>query len=194
MKTIKVKIEDKYTDGRKNDYFFSEGPLKDGTNSLSTEEMTSYLRYKYIDFKKGEIVLVDGQVLNMGVPFIKETSYLRTSVTFYMEDDGVKCSKETLQIKLYCRNSSNNQKETIYLPYEVGAQIKTGPYPYIITVLETDEETVKLKVEADSKSSEHIVQLYLYAERNDEHYYATGNPNDPVDTIGPLLSMELVRK
>lgn len=103
-------------------------------------------------------------------------------------------NEETLIIHLRCYNSANREEQEINLPYRFGAEVKLTPHPYLIKVIRLDDEEVELEVDDGKKITKHIVQLNNRAERNDEWPYATGNPNDPVDTKGPILYMSLVRK
>ena len=194
MKTITVTIDVNYTDGRKDGQYSETGPLSSEGNFFSTKHLSSYIGYKHIDFQTGDI-LIDGDVtLHSGVPHVVDEGFVIHTITYVMEDDGVPCNENTLDIYLECNNSENGERQSIYIPYQQGIVVQLTPHPYTITVLELNNEEVTLEVKDDEKTTKHLVQLYNFASRNDEHYYATGNPNDPVDTIGPILYMHLLRK
>ena len=194
MKTIRLSIEEKYTDGRKNDYFYDEGPLNVEHNSFATDELTSYRGYKHIDFKNGDIETQEGDIVHSGVPFKIEQSFIVTTICYKMEDDGVSCNEDTLYIHLECFNSKNGKKQEVDLPYRKGASVVLNPHPYQVTVLDLNNEEVILELKNGDKVTNYLVQLYNFASQNDEEYYATGNPNDPVDTAGPYIYMSLLRR
>ena len=193
MKTITLHIVKDYLDDRKDRHFEDRGPLDDDKYVLSTANMTSYLGIKKIDFEQGTIETGEG-ILRSGVPFEKEESILKTVVTFVMEDDGVPCNENTLFIHLNCRNSANGERQEVDLPYREGASVTLSPHPYRVSVLRLNNEESELEVDDGKKATKHLVQLYCPKERDDEWSYATGNPNDPVDTTGPKLYMSLKRK
>ncbi len=194
MKTITLSIEKQYTDNRINNHFYDEGPLAIGHNALETEEMTSYIGYKHIDFKTGDIETKFDGVLHSGVPFVKKDSLIILTVTYKMEDDGVPCNEDTLYLHIEFWNSDNHTNQIADLPYKEGAKMLMEPHPYEVSILKLNGEEIEVEVKDEEKTTKHLVQLYLYAERDDQHSYATGNPNDPVDTAGPKIYLYLMRK
>ncbi|MCR5348923.1 MAG: hypothetical protein K6E59_04870 [Bacilli bacterium] len=193
-KRIKLSIEKQYTDGRKYDHFFDEGYLEPDCSGLQTPELSSFLGIEYIDFKTGEIKNDKQEIMKPGVPYVMENSFMVTTVCHRMEDDGAPCNEDTLYLFVECFNSKNNQRQNVDLPYRKGASVLLTPHPYQVTVLEVDEENVTVEIKDDESTTTHFVQLYHRTSRNDEEWYATGNPNDPADTIGPIIYVTLMRK
>ena len=187
MKTIRYEIETNYTDGRKDAQFHESEPLPFDRHSIG------YLGYRRIDFKNGAIELNDGKIVRSGEKFEEKKSFVVETYCFYMEEDGVPCNEETLYVLLECRNSEKGTRQDVRLPYRKGASAKLTPHPYVVTVLEVADEEVTLEVKDDDKTSTHLVQLYNHASRSDEHWFATGNPNDPADKAGPYIYMTLMR-
>lgn len=194
MKNIRLTITEDYLDNRKNNHFEGSGPLLEEQNVLEVEELSSDIGFDYIDFKNGTIHTKEG-VFQSGVPFkVNHYSVIEINGTLVMEDDGVPCNENTLFIHLRCHNSANHEDQEVDMPYKLGATITLKAHPYCVTVIRLDNEEVELEVNDGKKTTKHVVQLYNHAYRDDQWSYATGIPNDPVDTMGPELYMYLKRK
>ena len=197
MKTIHLSIERQYTDGRKYDHFFAEGPLEGDHNCFETKGLSAF-PYTSIDFKTGDIETKEHGIMHSGVPFTEEKSFMWTKVYYKMEDDGVPCNEDTLVLHLECVNFPGGSKpvarEHVDLPYRKGASITLTAYPYQATILELNDEEVTVEVKNGDKTATHVASLYRYVEQKDESYYATGNPNDPYDSAGSSLTLYLRRK
>lgn len=194
MKIFDLSIEYNYTDGRKDPYSFSQGPLVLDRRLLANESMSVPIWIKHINFENGDIELENGQILHSGVPAVIEKSYLTINYCCVMKDDGVICNEDTLYLEVYCRDSEKGTREKINLPYRKGIEVTMNAYPYQVKILNIHNEDVEVEIKDDRYTSQHLVQLYNYAERNDEHPYATGAPNDPVDYHGPRITITLLRK
>ena len=194
MKNIRLIIDKKYTDGRKYDKFFDEGPLDAHGSYFATKELSVGLGFKHIDFQTGDIEIETGEILHSGEPYIEDKGFLVTTLTYFVEDDGVPCNEDTLYVLIECSNSETNKKDKEELLYRKGETITMASHPYQVTILDTNNEEITVEIKDKDKTTTHLVQLYNPIERNDEHYYATGNPNDPVDTCGPLIYVRLLRK
>ena len=194
MKTIRLTVTEDYLDNRKNNHFEGSGPLLEEHNVLEVEELSSNIVFGYIDFKNETIHTREG-VFQSGVPFkVNHYSFIEINGTFIMEDDGVPCNENTLFIHLHCLNSANHEKQEVDMPYKLGASVTLKAHPYCVTVIRLDDEEVELEVNDGKETTKHVVQLYNHSYRDDKWSYATGNPNDPVDTTGPELYMYLKRK
>ena len=195
MKTINISIDFKYIDGRKNDHSFDEGPLEVPDRSvLATEHLSTGVRIKHIDFQTGDIETKYKGTIHSGVEVVEQTSYVITRYRYVMSDDGVPCNEDTLFIRLECWETAKRLKQIMDLPYRESASVKMEPHPYVVTVLRLNNEEVELEVKDDCETTKHLVQLYNHTRRDDEYPYATGAPNDPVDTHGPSIYMYLLRK
>ena len=194
MKHISLSIVKKYTDGRKYDKFFDEGPLHADGNYFATEKLSAYIGFKHIDFQTGDIEIETGEILHSGMPYIVDEGFLITTLTYFMEDDGVPCNEDTLYVSIECFNSETDKKEIEELLYRKGETITMKPHPYQVTILDTNKEEATIEIKDKDKTTTHLVQLYNPVCRNDEHCYATGNPNDPVDTCGASIYVRLLRK
>lgn len=194
MKRIYLTVEFKYKDGRKDDYFFDRGELDPFINCLMTDKLSSYIKFEHIDFVSGDIEIEGGEIIHSGTPYIKEESFCTVTVCHTMKDDEVPCNEDTLFLQVECSNSYNHKRQTIDLPYREGESVVMDPYPYQIKILKTNGEEVEVEVTKDDSVFNYCIQLYNHISRNDKWSYATGNPNDPVDTTGPSLYIYLLRK
>lgn len=173
-------------------------PLENDRNLLETKELGTGYEISKIDYKediiygttykKDEIAFVAGKTYDLS------DNYYKRSFSFTMKDDGIPCNEETLELKIYCRDTAKHLEQETTLPYRVGASTTLTPHPYQITVLSTNDEEVEIEIKDKDKTTKHLVQLDTRVERNDEYGYATGSPNDPWDTHGPKVYVYLVRK
>ena len=194
MKKMRVIIDIKYNDGRRDDHFHAEGIQTEDFASFCTEKLSSYIRYKHINFETGDVQLANGEVMQPGIPYIDDKSFCVITVTFFMEDDGNPCDKNHLYINAKCVNSETGNKETKMLDYVEGLTTTFKAYPYVVTIKEIHGEEAVVDIDDGKKKTTHLVQLYNPADRNDEYSYATGNPNDPVDSAGPSLYLKIQTK
>ena len=147
-----------------------------------------------IDYDKEEVKLTYPKVtLKSGqqAHFEHYNYHLDVTIDFRMEDDGVPCNEDTLYIHLLYLNYGPDTSEsaTYDLPYRVGAKTPDDSY-YKVEVKELNKEEVVLS----ANGHDFKVQLHKSALRNDKYGIPTGAPNDPVDYVGPSLTMELKRK
>lgn len=192
MKTITLKIEEEYlrTGSKDSDC----GLLDSERNLLETSKLGTGFRIKSINYITKEITEEEGQVFCSGQTYDISDDYCNKSFSFLMEDDGVSCCDETLYLFIECYETALNRKQTVKLPYRVGATLITEPHPYQVSILETNNEEVLIEIKDEAKTTTHLVQLHRKIERNDEYGYATGAPNDPWDTHGPKIYVSLRRK
>lgn len=192
MKTITLKIEKEYlrTGSKDSDC----GLLDSERNLLETSKLGTGFRIKSINYITKEITEEKGQVFCSGQTYDISDDYYNKLFSFLMEDDGVSCCDETLYLFIECYETALNRKQTVKLPYRVGATLITEPHPYQVTILETNNEEVLIEIKDEAKTTTHLVQLHRKIERNDEYGYATGAPNDPWDTHGPKIYVSLRRK
>ena len=192
MKTITLKIEKEYlrTGSKDSDC----GLLDSERNLLETSKLGTGFRIKSINYITKEITEEKGQVFCSGQTYDISDDYYNKLFSFLMEDDGVSCCDETLYLFIECYETALNRKQTVKLPYRVGATLITEPHPYQVTILETNNEEVLIEIKDEAKKTTHLVQLHRKIERNDEYGYATGAPNDPWDTHGPKIYVSLRRK
>ena len=101
---------------------------------------------------------------------------------------------DTLTIKLRCYNSENHKEEVTNLACQLGAEVLFKTHHYLVKVINMNNEEVELEVDDGKKVSKHLLQVDKQICRDDEYWYATGNPNDPADKHGPILYMTLTRK
>ena len=152
-----------------------------------------YFTIRSINYDTGDIELEYPRVTlksGQSVHFEHYNYHLDVTIDYRMEDDGVPCNEDTLFIKLKYFNYGPNTSESAeyILPYRLGA-CTPDDFPYKVVVVELKNEEVVLDVNGNLFT----VQMHKESCRNDQHGFATGVPNDPVDYIGPKLFMTLER-
>lgn len=177
------------------------GKVREADLSKDTDNLTfwfdrshEYFTIRSIDYDTGDLELEYPRITlksGQSVHFEHYNYHLDVTIDYRMEDDGVPCNEDTLQIKLeYLNYEPNNSSSSEYiLPYRLGAETPEN-FPYKAVISELKNEEVVLSV----KDKLYTVQLHKGNCRNDQYGVATGVPNDPVDYIGPRLFMTLERK